>query len=152
MRHRMLVPITVAMLYGCTDQPPTGPQLQVRNAGVHLGTFAGANGKIVFTGNGLQTMDANGSGLQTLTAEGAAAQWSPDGSRVAFIKSDGSDNEVFVMKADGTGITQLTFNTTDEQSPSWSADGTKIGYSGNASGTYQIYTINSTTGGSPTPL
>lgn len=150
MRHRMLVPLAVAVLYGCTDQAPTGPQVQVGET-AHFGAFAGTNGKIAFTGNGIQTMNADGSGVQTVTPNGAAPAWSPDGARIAFIKNDGNDNEIFVMNADGTGITQLTFNTADDQGPTWSADGTKIGFNGNSTGVYQIYTI-SPTGGTPTAL
>jgi TolB protein len=153
MRPRILIPLTVAVLYGCTDQAPTSPETQVRIPGTpHLGTFAGSNGRIVFSGNGIQTMNADGTGLQTLSATGAAPQWSPDGSRIAFIDSpDQLDNEVFVMNADGSGRTQLTSNTSDEQAPSWSADGTKIGYSSDAGGGYQIYTVPAA-GGTPAAL
>ena len=150
MRHRLLMPIAVSMLYGCTDQPLTGPQARAAEAAVHLGAFAGANGKIAFTRNGIETMNADGSGVQTLTPNGAAPAWSPDGSRIAFIVNDG-DNEIFVMNANGSGITQLTFNTADDQGPTWSADGTRIGFNSNSTGVYQIYTI-SPTGGSPTAL
>lgn len=151
MRHRLLVPIAVAVLYGCTDQTPTGPQPQVEVGGTaHLGAFAGTNGKIAFSGNGIQTINADASGLQTVAVEGFAPAYSPDGSRIAFIKSDG-DNEVYVMNADGSGLTQLTFDTANEQAPSWSADGSKIGFSSDAGGVTQIYTVPAA-GGTPTPL
>jgi len=152
MRYRLLVPIAVCVLYGCTEQPPTGPQPQAQGAAaVHLGAFAGANGKIAFTGNGIQTMNADGSGVQTVTPNGSTPAWSPDGTRIAFIVNDGSDNEIFVMNANGTGITQLTSNSADDGGPTWTADGTRIGFHSNSTGVYQIYTI-SPTGGSPTAL
>jgi len=34
--------------------------------------------------------------------------------------------EIYVIKPDGTGLTQLTFNTEEERSPAWSPDGTRI--------------------------
>ena len=151
MRHRMLIPITVAMLYGCTDQPPTGPQPQVGEAGVHLGAFAGANGRIAFTGNGIQTMTVTGSDLQTVTTDGAAPAYSPDGSRIAFIRNDGTDNEIWVINANGTNPVQLTSNNVDDQGPTWSADGTKIGFNSTVGGVTQIYTV-SAAGGTPTAL
>jgi hypothetical protein len=150
----MLVPITVAMLFGCTDQTPTSPPTRTAST-PHFGTFAGANGKIAFTSNrvggGILTMNPDGSGVQSVTTDGAAPAWSPDGTRIAFIRNDG-DNEIFVMNANGTGVTQLTFNTADDQGPTWSADGTKIGFHSNVTGVYQIYTINASTGGAPTAL
>jgi len=154
MRHRLLIPITVAMLYGCTDQSPTAPVLQVGGA-PHFGAFPGANGKIAFTSNrvggGILTMNPDGSDVQTVTSDGGAPAWSPDGTRIAFIRNDG-DNEIFVMNANGTGITQLTSNAADDQGPTWSADGTKIGFHSNVTGVYQIYTVNASTGGTPTAL
>src|SRR5207247_1465359 len=37
--------------------------------------------------------------------------WSPDGERIAFHSTrDGGDEDIFVMNADGSGVTQLTFN------------------------------------------
>ena len=48
-------------------------------------------------------------------------------------------------------ITQLTFNTADDQGPTWSADGTKIGFNSNSTGVYQIYTV-SPAGGAPIAL
>ena len=36
--------------------------------------------------------------------------WSPDGSKIAFAADRSGDYEVYVMNADGTGLTRLTFN------------------------------------------
>ncbi len=36
--------------------------------------------------------------------------------------------EVFTINADGTGLTQLTFNSVEERAPAWSRDGTRIVY------------------------
>src|SRR2546430_2867835 len=37
--------------------------------------------------------------------------WSPDGAHIAFHSTrDGLDEDIFVMNADGSGVTQLTFN------------------------------------------
>ncbi len=67
---------------------------------------------------------------------GASWDWSPDGRRLVYLGSivdshfDMIASELFVVNADGTGLTQLT-DTPDqvETYPVWSPDGMKIAYS-----------------------
>lgn len=61
--------------------------------------------------------------------------WSPDGTRIVFTRFSATDNlqnptgaEVFTIHPDGTGLTQLTFNSVEERAPQWSNDGTRIVY------------------------
>jgi TolB protein len=85
--------------------------------------------------------------------EERAPQWSPDGKRIAYMcRKGGSDFEICVMNADGTGQRQLTDNTAGDLTCSWSPDGQKIVFhrqpareAGEARGIpkYQLWTINS---------
>ncbi|MGH2375576.1 MAG: hypothetical protein ACREJ4_00360 [Candidatus Methylomirabilaceae bacterium] len=59
--------------------------------------------------------------------------WSPDGQKLVFTSHAVTDNhlnsitaEVYVISADGTGLTRLTFNVEEERAPAWSPDGTRI--------------------------
>jgi Tol biopolymer transport system component len=108
------------------------------------------NGSIAFgAGTGIFTMAPDGSGLRRLQDAGAVAyygpQWSPDGTKIAFYGyppgggsgyGGGADYDIFVMNADGSGLTNLTTSPADVKSgasqmiPVWSPDGTKIAYDG----------------------
>jgi Tol biopolymer transport system component len=83
-------------------------------------------------------MDPDSSGVRALTdagADGMAAAepaWSPDGTKIAFVLGPpehlgayAGDGDIYVMNADGTGLTQLT-DGLDAAGPAWSPDGTGI--------------------------
>jgi Tol biopolymer transport system component len=70
------------------------------------------------------------------------AQFSPDGSRVAFTSRRTGDGEIWLAAADGTQLTQLTSTGALETNcPRWSPDGQHIAFSSTASGEFDIYTI-----------
>jgi TolB protein len=79
--------------------------------------------KIAFDHEGtIDVVGADGSGAVTLAGDGSyEPAWSPDGSKIAFqSKRDGSMN-VYVMNADGSGVTKLTdeLNPRSDFSPAW---------------------------------
>jgi TolB protein len=78
-----------------------------------------------FEGGNYYTMRPDGSGLRRLThfapkATTGFARWSPDGTRIVFANGgvDGRD-DVFVMRADGSGITPVTRTPTWDSAPAW---------------------------------
>jgi TolB protein len=56
--------------------------------------------------------------------------WSPDGSRVAFTSKPfgAGSSEIFVVRADGTGLTRVTSSPTESRGPVWSPDGSRIAF------------------------
>ncbi len=50
--------------------------------------------------------------------------------------------EVYVMNADGSGVTRLTDNDAWDWSPSWSPDGRRIAFDPNRDGNAEIYVMN----------
>lgn len=103
--------------------------------------FPGANGRIVFVtdrdspgGNNreIYTASPDGSGPLRLTTNLVAdtePAYSPDGSRIAFTRS----NDIWVMNADGSGQVAITGLEGPDSEPAWSADGTQIVYVSNQS-------------------
>lgn len=97
--------------------------------------FPGANGKIAFAkdaevGSNIWVMDNDGSNPVQLTDGGGlfdfAPQWSPDGTKVLFVREFAEFQAAFVINADGSGETQLTPDTISVGAPTWSADGSKV--------------------------
>jgi hypothetical protein len=83
---------------------------------VATAAFPGANGRIAYSSEGdIFSMAADGSDQRNLTRTPDAYDfypaWSPDGTRIAFVR-DGNGvtgpSSVFVMNADGTNLVRLT--------------------------------------------
>jgi TolB protein len=89
-------------------------------------------------------INGDGTGLRRLTRNatlgaGSDPVWSPDGRKLAFVKRPERSgakcgpagrcrDEIYVIKADGTGLRRLTRNTVDDSNPVWSPDGVKIAF------------------------
>jgi Tol biopolymer transport system component len=59
-----------------------------------------------------------------------APRWSPDHKKIAFSGWGGDHLRIFVMNADGTGLTQLTSGNFHGYQPAWSPDGTRLAFTG----------------------
>jgi len=97
--------------------------------------------RIAFVQSGqLWLADPNGGGASRVPTPAGIhprnPNWSPDGAKVAFSDlefvntSAGREQRghIYVMDADGSNFTQLTSGPYEDESPSWSPDGTKIAF------------------------
>src|SRR5919112_1399824 len=79
-----------------------------------------------------------------VVSEKAGATFPGKNGRIAYAGwNRGKDFEIYTIKPDGSGKTQLTHNNTDDHDPAFSPDGKKIVYSGKdgPKGDLEIYTI-----------
>lgn len=79
----------------------------------------------------LHVVNADGTGERNLTqsdADESGPEWSPDGSRVAFVRPLGEGSELYLINSDGTGETQLTDTPEADFLPAWSPDGEEIAF------------------------
>jgi Tol biopolymer transport system component len=89
---------------------------------------------------------SNGAGETNITRSPSgndSPSWSPDGTKIAFSSNRDGNWELYVMNADGSGVTRLTVNrSADDASPVWSPDGSKIAFHTNRDDNYEIYVMN----------
>jgi dipeptidyl aminopeptidase/acylaminoacyl peptidase len=105
-------------------------------------TFPGANGRIAFErGNDIWTMNPDGTDQVHLPNNATppgwpcpgppyekGARWSADGSKFALQGSnEGCKVSIYVMNADGSGLTPLV-GPTPEFAPAWSPDDSQIAF------------------------
>jgi Tol biopolymer transport system component len=91
----------------------------------------------------LYLSDANGSQVRPFgpaPVMGVSPSWSPDGRRIALVSfADHNDpacpadscppsGEIYIVGADGTGLTRLTTSKADDEHPTWSPDGSRIAF------------------------
>ena len=88
----------------------------IQGAGPAKAAYPGANGKIAF-----ESERTTGRGVDNPTG----------------------DSEIFIMNPDGTGVRQLTKNTSDDFDPSYSAPGGHILFTTNRDGNTEIYVMDS---------
>jgi Tol biopolymer transport system component len=100
--------------------------------------FSPDGSKIVFCAGAstfardIYVVSSDGSGLTRLTSgvgNNVYPAFSPDGSKIVFTSNRTGTSQVWLMNADGSNQTQLTFDPQPkDQVPDWSPDGSKIAY------------------------
>jgi Tol biopolymer transport system component len=85
-----------------------------------------------------------GSSVTQLTnskADDTEPAWSRDGKQIAFVRVIDGNTEIYVVNADGSNETRLTFDAGIDMSPNWSPDG-RIFFTSNRDGKREIYVMN----------
>jgi eukaryotic-like serine/threonine-protein kinase len=79
--------------------------------------------------------------ITTGTLHVVGAKPSPDGRWIAFQSQTGMEEDLYVMRSDGTGLRRLTNDTYRDRGPEWAPDGQRLAFYSDRSGRYQIWTI-----------
>jgi Tol biopolymer transport system component len=101
-------------------------------------TIAFVRGHVDLAIRGLYAMDADGTNLRRLTSISSRGAgflepvWSPAGDRLAFAaETNGTDpfqKDIWTVGLDGAPEVDISNDSTDEDVPSWSPDGTRLAY------------------------
>jgi Tol biopolymer transport system component len=72
----------------------------------------------------------DGSGLTRIAAGRAGSPaWSPDGTRIAFVRHRSGHDQIWLMRPDGSRTKVLHADSrSDDEEPAWSHDGTNIAF------------------------
>ena len=91
----------------------------------------------------IDVMNADGSGVKALIGAALPLKlvWSRLG-RLAYDPVWSGNHEIFSVRADGTGRTQLTNNSKIDEYPTWSPDGTSLAFESDRDGDFEVYAMN----------
>ena len=93
--------------------------------------------------NELIWLDRSGQKIKTLDTLSNVAEpaLSPDGKQFVVPRGDGQtgNNDLWLSDADGKNPTRLTFNASNDDFPVWSPDGSRIVWSSNQEGNYDLF-------------
>jgi len=92
---------------------------------------------------GLLMANADGSNKRLISdnANDSSPAWSPGGGYILFTSNRSENLDVWIMRADGTGIQQLTTNPTSDGAATWSPDGNFIFFRSDRDGSWGIYVM-----------
>jgi len=62
--------------------------------------------------------------------------------RIAFASDRDGNGEIYVMNADGSGLSRLTNNHNEDGDPTWLPDGSRIAFQSDRDGNAEIYVMN----------
>lgn len=99
--------------------------------------------RIVARTTGLVVMDREGLNRRQLTTNPTdlSPDWSPTGTKIAFMRQTGMNWDIWAINADGTGDTRLTTDGAIDGLPAWSPDGTHIAFLSNRGGPWAIWVM-----------
>jgi TolB protein len=93
----------------------------------------------------LNAMNSDGTNARVLVEQGAnqGHHFSPVDDRVAYNSVDmATGSNIFIVRASGGMVSELTPLSGDDYQPTWSPDGKRLAWSGSRDGTFHIITAN----------
>lgn len=100
-------------------------------------------------GSGIYLMASDGSNQRRLTAEftrceipDATMAWSADGQWFSFVSCPAGLPDIYVVRSDGSDLTNLTHNPAADANSYWSPDGQRLAFGSDRDGNQEIYLLD----------
>ena len=74
--------------------------------------------------------------LLAVTAHAAHAQTLMENSRIAFVTDRDGNDEIYLMRVDGSDLVNLTNDPSNDVDPAWSPEGDKIAFASDRDGDF----------------
>ena len=90
-------------------------------------------------------MNSDGSGQTDISCDNETSfnpSWSPDGVRIAYVRQNVADYQIWTIYYDGTSPTMIQNSAGIDMHPSWSNDNSKIVFHSSRDGNNEIYVMN----------
>jgi Tol biopolymer transport system component len=88
-------------------------------------------------------MNADGTNQHRVgTFSGDSPSWSPDGTKMVITYHNNNRSSIAIINVDGTGLTEISTEGTENTWPAWSPDGTKIAFQSNRTGNHELFVMN----------
>ncbi|MBN1221363.1 MAG: PD40 domain-containing protein [Anaerolineae bacterium] len=129
-----------------TPQPGNGPT--VARIGTQPATVRARPRALSFVANQTVALhllaDASGRSLDQAgnIVSDSNLSWSPGGDQVLFATSRDGNYEIYLARADGSQVLNLTNSNGYDSQPSWSPDGRQIAFSSQRNGNVDIYLMD----------
>jgi Tol biopolymer transport system component len=112
-----LTPLTDEHLSGQCDWSPDGTKIAFSYQ------VGDAEEDIYKAEDNIYVINADGSGQTNLTRTNTEGErdpnWSPDGTRIAFVRGTNEDVDIYTMNPDGSDVAQLTHSHAKDIDPDW---------------------------------
>jgi TolB protein len=78
---------------------------------------------------------------QRVPARDGSPSWSPDGTHIAYYAEQEGRGDLYVMRADGSGVRRVTNTAADEGSPAFAPDGQRLAFDADLAGNFDVYVM-----------
>jgi Tol biopolymer transport system component len=139
--------LTAGVNDGWPSWSPDGTRIAFSSTGYQPGAGTCEPGSDLRCPTDIHTVDADGGNVTRLTTDPVAdyqPAWSPDGSRIAFVKAfNGTATAIYAMDTDGTDVRPVSSHQGGSDfSPSWSPDGTQVVFAAIRNENSGIWVVN----------